>query len=281
MKAKRARTRSQVETDVLTSSMRRCAFCFGINNDFSEKPGQIAHVDGNRSNSSFNNLAWLCLEHHDRFDSSTSQSKGLTRNELKAYRERLFDFVKQTRRDASTRFISDVVKSPSESKASVETVDSTATEYNQYLIDKWNLKRNGKVADRREPQPARITTLNKSNDLNLGSNLDWHNNYAEISGKRVDWIVLVVDVSRALAPDGEYIIVHSQLTNGGDELDWYFEIENWEQNLRELECLDIMHATGIIDSLGYVRNCEINEIRKLTPAEYENLPVTPNGLESE
>ena len=97
----------------------------------------------------------------------------------------------------------------------------------------------------------------------------------------MDWIVLVVDVSRALAPDGEYIIVHSQLTNGGDELDWYFEIENWEQNLRELECLDIMHATGIIDSLGHVRNCEINEIRKLTPAEYENLPVTPNGLESE
>jgi hypothetical protein len=36
------------------------------------------------------NLVWLCLEHHDEFDSHTSQSKGLTPEEVRAYRDRLY-----------------------------------------------------------------------------------------------------------------------------------------------------------------------------------------------
>lgn len=97
MNKKRQYTKAETETTLLTSSARKCCFCYGIDNDFSEKSGQIAHVDGDRANSSLNNLAWLCLEHHDKFDSKTSQSKGYTINELKSYRDKLYADVNSIR----------------------------------------------------------------------------------------------------------------------------------------------------------------------------------------
>ena len=75
-----------VETEVLRLSKRRCCLCFGLNADLDEKKGQIAHLDKNPSNNSLNNLAFLCLEHHDAYDSKTSQSKNFTMSEVKQYR---------------------------------------------------------------------------------------------------------------------------------------------------------------------------------------------------
>jgi hypothetical protein len=45
------------------------------------------------SNNSPDNLAWLCLEHHDRYDGSTSQSKGITLHEVKRYRQSLWEAI--------------------------------------------------------------------------------------------------------------------------------------------------------------------------------------------
>jgi len=90
---KRHRTPSDIETNVLTSSGRRCCICFGLNDDFLVKKGQIAHLDRNPSNYNIDNLAWLCFEHHDEYDSRTSQSKGLTLLEVKVYRNSLYNSV--------------------------------------------------------------------------------------------------------------------------------------------------------------------------------------------
>lgn len=79
----------QVETKVLRLSKRRCCLCFGLNSDLDQKKGQIAHLDKNPSNNSLNNLAFLCLEHHDSYDSKTSQSKNFTMPEVKQYRAEL------------------------------------------------------------------------------------------------------------------------------------------------------------------------------------------------
>lgn len=78
-----------VMADVLTASRRRCCLCFILRQDASEKRGQIAHLDQDRSNSQLDNLAFLCLEHHDQYDGRTSQSKGLTAQEVKRYRAQL------------------------------------------------------------------------------------------------------------------------------------------------------------------------------------------------
>jgi hypothetical protein len=77
------------EVQVFQRCRRRCCICFGLNKDETVKKGQIAHLDRNPSNDSIENLVFLCLEHHDIYDSRTSQSKNFTQGEIKAYRDEL------------------------------------------------------------------------------------------------------------------------------------------------------------------------------------------------
>ena len=89
----RKATPTEDEMLVLTKSRRRCCICFGLNHDLDWKVGQIAHIDRNSSNSSFENLTWMCLEHHDQYDSKTSQSKGLRPREIKFHRNKLYKVI--------------------------------------------------------------------------------------------------------------------------------------------------------------------------------------------
>lgn len=93
MAAGRKRLRADTEKEVLVRSRRRCALCYGLKGDFTEKIGQIAHIDQNRSNDSLDNLAWLCFEHHSLYDSSTSQHKNYQATEIKHHRDRLYAAV--------------------------------------------------------------------------------------------------------------------------------------------------------------------------------------------
>jgi hypothetical protein len=81
---------NQVQTQLLRRSRRRCALCFGLEGDCATKKGQIAHLDRDRTNNALENLCWLCLEHHDEYDTKTSQAKGLTRDEVRACRDALY-----------------------------------------------------------------------------------------------------------------------------------------------------------------------------------------------
>jgi hypothetical protein len=91
--AKRKSIPRATQDQVLILSGRRCCLCFGLSGDFTEKKGQIAHLDHNPSNNDLDNLVWLCFNHHDDYDSQTRQSKGLTEGEVKHYRERLYGAV--------------------------------------------------------------------------------------------------------------------------------------------------------------------------------------------
>lgn len=70
---------------VLIASRRRCCICYGLEGDLTIKQGQIAHLDRNHANNHLGNLAFLCLNHHDQYDSRTSQSKGWTIQEVKRF----------------------------------------------------------------------------------------------------------------------------------------------------------------------------------------------------
>jgi hypothetical protein len=61
----------EIEAAVLLRSRRRCALCFGLKEDREQKAGQIAHIDQDSSNNTPDNLVFLCLEHHDAYDSRT------------------------------------------------------------------------------------------------------------------------------------------------------------------------------------------------------------------
>jgi hypothetical protein len=81
------------EKEVLICSRRRCALCFGLSKDLAIKQGQIAHIDKDNSNAALENLVFLCFNHHNEYDSITSQSKGIAPFELKYYRDELYTYI--------------------------------------------------------------------------------------------------------------------------------------------------------------------------------------------
>lgn len=84
--SKRKFINPRIEAEVLLNSRRRCCLCFGLERDFNIKKGQIAHIDRNSSNPKIENLTFLCFNHHDEYDSQTSQSKGISVKELNNYK---------------------------------------------------------------------------------------------------------------------------------------------------------------------------------------------------
>jgi hypothetical protein len=99
---RRKKTAKATETAILTKSRRRCAICFSLKRDLSTKNGQIAHLDGNRDNNAEDNLAFLCFDHHEEYDTKRSQSKGLTEQEVKVYREQLYQEVERLAPETNT-----------------------------------------------------------------------------------------------------------------------------------------------------------------------------------
>lgn len=91
--ASRRKIPDVTQAQVLLEGRRRCCVCFGLKRDDGLKRGQIAHLDRDRTNNRPSNLAFLCLDHHDEYDSPTSQSKGLTKAEIRHFRDELKDYL--------------------------------------------------------------------------------------------------------------------------------------------------------------------------------------------
>lgn len=85
----RPKVPKDIEAEILVKSARRCALCYHLVGDLTEKRGQIAHLDHNRLNNKEDNLAFMCFEHHDLYDTTTSQSKNYTQAEAKRARDNL------------------------------------------------------------------------------------------------------------------------------------------------------------------------------------------------
>lgn len=79
--------------DVTSRCRRRCAICFGLNADKSPKKGQIVHLDRDNQNRKRDNLVWLCLAHHEEYDSRSFQAKGYVKEEVSKYRDELQHFL--------------------------------------------------------------------------------------------------------------------------------------------------------------------------------------------
>lgn len=100
-----------IQKEVLVTSRRRCCICYGLNRDISIKKGQIAHLDGNNENFKFDNLAFLCFDHHDAYDGKTSQSKNYTIKETKEYRSELYSNVLTSINNTNKTDYSEIKKS--------------------------------------------------------------------------------------------------------------------------------------------------------------------------
>lgn len=86
-----------VQNELFFASMRICALCFGLKNDATEKRGQIAHLNRDNTQTRLDDLVWLCMDHHDLYDSITRQTKNYTVSEVRNYRSKLYAHVKNLR----------------------------------------------------------------------------------------------------------------------------------------------------------------------------------------
>lgn len=82
------------QTKILTECKRKCALCVGLSGDYNEKKGQLAHLNKNNSDNKYDNLCFLCFDHHSVYDSTSSQHKNYTINEVKHYRDTLIRELK-------------------------------------------------------------------------------------------------------------------------------------------------------------------------------------------
>jgi hypothetical protein len=95
-------TSKTVEKEVFIASRRRCCLCMFLLGKSDVCQGQIAHLNRDPSDSRFENLVFLCLGHHDEYDSRRGQSKGFSLLEVKEYRDRLYK-----RHQATTKMLSE------------------------------------------------------------------------------------------------------------------------------------------------------------------------------
>ena len=119
MGIQRAPIPKETETAVLLLSRRRCALCFGLVDDVARKVGQLAHINRKPNDNRQDNLAFLCLPHHDEYDTKRSQSKGLTPGELRNYVAKLYAY-----------FVSQLT-------ATAEPSDSLFAEYQSLVPPRW------------------------------------------------------------------------------------------------------------------------------------------------
>lgn len=135
----RKKTPDAVQAEVLLQSRRRCSVCFGLNRDESVKKGQIAHLDGNPSNNNIGNLVFLCFDHHDEYDSRTSQSKGLLRFEIEKYRDELtYQFSSwaiRVKRDELLNFIASQIELDQLVDAAVKAASSVVFYGEEHAFD--------------------------------------------------------------------------------------------------------------------------------------------------
>lgn len=82
-----------VTTDLLNKCRRRCCMCYSLDRDNRQKNGRIVYLDSNTKNDSIDNLAYLCLDHHNAFESRMSQSKNYTSGELFSYKTELERYI--------------------------------------------------------------------------------------------------------------------------------------------------------------------------------------------
>jgi hypothetical protein len=101
--ASRKQIPAEVQKEVLLKSRRRCCLCFWLEGIDEVVRGQIAHLDHDASNNALDNLAFLCFDHHDEYDSTPNVSKGLQRPEVIQWRDALYEELEYRFRSVRAR----------------------------------------------------------------------------------------------------------------------------------------------------------------------------------
>jgi hypothetical protein len=102
------------------------------------RQGQIAHINRDPSDSRFENLVFLCFEHHDDYDTKRSQSKGFLPEEVRKYRDLLYQQNKDWKAPNGARDEADKVElEPLPTTTVYEKLKRQYREELSFLSDPW------------------------------------------------------------------------------------------------------------------------------------------------
>lgn len=164
-----------VQKQVLLKSRRRCCLCFWLNGVDDVVKGQIAHLDQDPSNNNFENLAFLCFDHHDEYDSRPNVSKGFQKSEVAQWRNELYKEMEYRFRSVRARKLQLTIEK-------FEAIDLGATFRIEFRLKnvgdatitnaKLSIRLPGNVtAESPRKQPNRNTMQPFGSMIDLGSNL--------------------------------------------------------------------------------------------------------------
>jgi hypothetical protein len=134
----------QTQNAIFIKCRRRCCLCFWLEGKDEVVKGQLAHLDQDHENNNEDNLAFLCLLHHDEYDSRPSQSKGLREHEVRKWRNELY-------REMEYRFRT-ILKHGCEVRFKHFALTRNPQEFGCYLV----LKNTGETAVRRPTVTIRL-----------------------------------------------------------------------------------------------------------------------------
>src|SRR5437870_3436413 len=85
--AKRLRVHipEDVENEVVMLCKRHCCMCFGLHGKFEVADGQLAHLGRDPSKADVEDLAYLCLECHKKYDTKNNRVVSFKPAEIKTY----------------------------------------------------------------------------------------------------------------------------------------------------------------------------------------------------
>lgn len=93
---------SDILNDLLFQSGRRCCICYGLQQDLTIKAyGKVIRLNRNAADNRPDNLAYLCLEHHNAYEVGGDQIAPLIMGDVKKYRAKLYAEIERMRRKGS------------------------------------------------------------------------------------------------------------------------------------------------------------------------------------
>lgn len=109
MTTKRKKVTPDVEADVIFRSNRECCCCHN-----QKRGDHIHHIDGNSSNSTFENLAYLCFDCHNEAETKGGLKKKLTAKAILKFRDFHYKTIEKKRANALNNFKTPILNLSSE-----------------------------------------------------------------------------------------------------------------------------------------------------------------------
>jgi len=232
MNNKRIKLSKDREAEILVASHRRCCLCYFLDNEKKPQGGQIAHINHNPRNNHIENLVFLCLNHHDEYDSKTSQSKGFTEKEVTNYRDELYKLFPSLNLDYN-------VDIKEQKQIAVNHLNRDRSKKLQFLDNPWKLK----TLDKNSPLLyafksqrgfdgiCRIERIDLEDGRVLFICEDIDENPGVSSENSIECIALQFCENFQIYPNDLLLVQHFSITNLSDNK-WYY-VEFKKQDMKE------------------------------------------------